>query len=117
MRFYEFRARRASPDAGTRRAGPNLREGPARSGRTGRLKRALLEKLGLDDLSPKRRRLVVLVVLAEFGLLGLGFFTELPSSWLVTAALAILPLAFHQEKEETGEETDPGHETRTQDGG
>lgn len=86
-----------------------------REGLAGRLKRSLLEKLGLDGLSPKRLRIITLIALAEIGLLGLSFFTELPDSWLVTAALAILPIAFHQEKDDEVEpETEPGPETWAQ---
>ena len=77
-----------------------------RDGLPGRLKKALLNALGLEDLSPKRSKIILLVALAEFGLLGLGFFTELPSSWLITAALAILSLVFHQEKEDEENEAE-----------
>ena len=87
-----------------------------REGPFGKLKRALSRVLGLDDVSPTRSRVIVLVALAESGLLGLGFLTDLPSSWLITAALAILPFVFHQEKEDGESETNldenSGRETR-----
>lgn len=55
---------------------------------------------GLENLSAGRRMIVLLVGLAELGILGLGIFTGLSASWLITAALAIAPLVFHKTKKE-----------------
>lgn len=74
-----------------------------REGASGRLKRAFWRMVGLENSSSGRRTVIVLVGLVELVLLGVSFFTELPSSWVIAAALAILPLVFHKEK---GEEED-----------
>ena len=89
-----------------------------REGLSGRLKRVLQRALGLDNVSPRRSKVILLVALTEFGLLGLGFFTGLPSSWLITAALAILPFVFHQEdkfgENEVGPDESSSRETGEQ---
>ena len=63
-----------------------------REGVSGRIVRAVWRMTGLDNLSPARKTAVLAVGAAGLMLLGLGIFTELPYSWLITAVLVALPL-------------------------
>lgn len=72
----------------------------AREGSFGRLKRAFWRVVGLENYTPGKRRLILLVGVVEIGLLITSFFTELPSSWVIAAALGIMPLILHREKKE-----------------
>lgn len=89
-----------------------------REGFFGRLKRTFLRVAGLEDLSPERKTVVFVLGAAGLVLLGLGVFTGLSYSWLVTVALVLLPLVFHAEKEdeddETGSDTGPAGGRRTE---
>jgi hypothetical protein len=71
-----------------------------RDGFSGRVWRAFWRMTGLENLSPGKRMIILLVGFAELGILGLGIFTDLSASWLITAALAIAPLVFHKTKKE-----------------
>jgi hypothetical protein len=69
-----------------------------REGFFGRIVRVFWRMTGFDNLSPARKAAVFALGAAGLVLLGLGIFTELPYSWLITAALVALPLIFHKEK-------------------
>ena len=72
----------------------------AREGNFGKLKQAFWRMVGLENSSSGRRTLVALFGVLELGLLGISFFTALPSSWVIAVALGSLPLIFHKEKQE-----------------
>lgn len=78
-----------------------------REGYSGRIWRAFWHATGFEELSPARKAAVLGVGAAGIMLLGLGVFTDLPYSWLITAALAILPILFHKKKEEPDEDGGP----------
>ncbi|MGF1473743.1 MAG: hypothetical protein ACFB50_18630 [Rubrobacteraceae bacterium] len=85
----------------------------AREGFFGRVRRTFWRVTGLQHLSPARRIPVLVLGAAGIGLIGLGLFTDLSYSWLLPAALGILPLLFHQKKEDAPEDGDAGSEAES----
>ena len=67
----------------------------AREGLPTAARRGLARLFGLEKLSPVRQVLTLFAAAVEISLLALGLFTDLPSSWLLTTALLVLPLLFH----------------------
>lgn len=85
--------------------GPDLifeRVQRTREGSFARINRAFWRVTGLENYTPGKRRLILLVGVVEIGLLITSFFTELPSAWVIAAALGIMPLILHREKKEEG---------------
>lgn len=79
-----------------------------REGFSGKIMRAFWRITGLEHLPPARKTLVFAAGAIGLGLVGLGIFTELPYSWLVTAALIILPLVFHKKEKDSETDTEAG---------
>lgn len=75
-----------------------------RKGFWGHLRHRLWQATGLDDLTPRKKAVVLFVGTAETVLIGLGIFTDLPVSWLVTAGVGLLTLFIHGDNED---EEDP----------
>ena len=92
-----FGVLRAPPRPGARGAGGEIAERVRRS-REGLLtaaRRRLARLFGLEKLSPARQVLTLFAVAVESSLLLLSLFTDLPSSWLLTTALLVLPFLLH----------------------
>ena len=98
MKSGEGKSRTTPEPEGPEQIAEKVRK--TRDGFSGQVWRAFWSMTGLENLSQGRRTIVLLVGLAELGILGLGIFTDLSLSWLITAALAIAPLVFHKTKKE-----------------
>ena len=78
----------------------------AREGLPTAARRRLARAFGLERLSPARQVLTLFAAAVEISLLGLGSLTGLPTSWLLTAALLVLPLLLHYVHRKDGKGAD-----------